>query len=159
MTSLYEQGRWRADQCHVYHDADQSVGHLTWTALSFNTDVFDNNSMHDTATLNSRITIRRRGVYVIGFGLTWQSSATGLRAARLVQNGDTVRFTAGLDAVSYSGARTPVWSPGILLSLGAGDYLEVEALQDSGGGSLNVENQPGSPRFWAAGPFPPQVSA
>lgn len=71
--------------CRVYHNAAQSIPHITVTALTFNTERFDTDTMHDTVTNNSRITIKTAGLYEVSFMLTmatntdWTLIATQIR--------------------------------------------------------------------------------
>lgn len=51
--------------CRAFHSTTQSIASNSNTVLSFNSERFDTDSMHDTITFNSRITIKTAGVYVV----------------------------------------------------------------------------------------------
>ena len=51
--------------CRVYHNANQSLTNNTLTALAFNSERYDTDTMHDTVTNNSRITINTAGLYLL----------------------------------------------------------------------------------------------
>jgi len=119
----------------VYHNAAQSIGNFVTTALAFNSERFDNASLHDTATNNSRLTAPVAGLYQITGCMEWASGAGSLRAIGLRVNGTTII------AVDYSGpiggGLATAQSISALYKLAAGDYVELVVLQDSGG-ALNV---------------------
>lgn len=51
--------------CRVFHSAAQSIASATNTALAFNSERYDTNTMHDTVTNNSRITMNTAGLYIV----------------------------------------------------------------------------------------------
>jgi hypothetical protein len=116
--------------------SSQSLTDSTATAIAFNAgDGFDTDSLHDTSSNNTRITIPA------GYGGRWRfegivvfASATG--GNRLISvriNGSSSHDLARIPPVS--GAETIV--PGTkVLNLASGDYVELLARQSSGG-SIN----------------------
>lgn len=136
-----------ARACRVQHSANQSV---TGTAtLLFDTEAFDTHGFHSTVSNTSRLTIPsgEAGTYLIGCSVYWQQNSAGTRALRLKLNGAT-----------YLASQTNPGSAGADLQQNietvhqfvVGDYVEVEASQDSGS-TLQVYNNSAtnpSPRFW-----------
>ena len=126
--------RWAAS---VYHNANQSIPAAAWTTLAFNSESVDTAVMHDNSTNNSRITIKKAGVYV-GFGVIpfAGSGAGSVRAGRAIQNG--VAVVGNEQGPPVSGTINTVLVVPIPPSIYAlNDYVQLQAYQDSGG-SLNA---------------------
>jgi len=117
--------------CSVYHNTTQTkTTGTSLSALSANSENYDNDSMHSTVTNNSRITIQTAGRYEVGVVLSWAASATGNRALAFTVNGTTdyvvdIRTGTASNSTAISGSRT--------LVLAAGDYVEPSVWQSSGG--------------------------
>lgn len=56
---------WDPPACRIYHNVAQSAANGAFHVLSFNTERYDTDSMHDTAVNNSRITINTAGIYIV----------------------------------------------------------------------------------------------
>lgn len=121
--------------CRAYHTLDQSTANATETTLAFNSERFDTDTIHDTATNNSRLTCRSAGKYQITAFVTWGANATGNRYISIHLNGGAVAIAA-MRQLPVAGQETEMDLP-TLYSLAVGDYLEVHAYQTSGG-ALNV---------------------
>lgn len=120
----------------IYNNASQSISNTTYTILTFNSEVFDTDSFHDTATNNSRITIPsgKGGKYLIVAKFHFAGNATGTnRLGGIVKNGTNVGLFRGINGNSSSVG----WNASVILDLVATDYIELEVYQDSGG-SLNA---------------------
>lgn len=121
-------------QCHVYHDASQSLTNDTVTALAFNSEREDTDSMHDTVTNNGRIVFNTAGRYEIKILLSFATNATGIRQCHIKLNGTTYIASITTNAAASGNAR-------LVLScsrrFAATNYIEIEAHQNSGG-ALNV---------------------
>ena len=91
--------------------------------------------MHSTSTNTSRLTIPsgKTGYWQINASLGYDGNATGIRNVRLAKNGNYVN-NEQLNATATFGI---IMGYTNVLYLTAGDYIEVQALQTSGG-SLNV---------------------
>ena len=135
---LYREG------ARVYHSADQAIPDSTWTALAFDSERWDTDTIHDPVANNSRLTCKTPGKYIISLAIRFDAHATGFRVAALRVNvplliaaqenppglSDYVRFTV-----------TTIWD----LALNA--YVEAYVWQNSGG-ALNVLATAGySPEF------------
>ena len=118
----------------VYNSANISIPNATLTALTFNSERFDNDSIHSTASNTSRLTATTAGVYSISGNFTMAplGSGKGLIGVRL--NGSLIiayqRF-AGITATNLIQAIQTTYK------LDVGDYVELVAHQDSGS-ALNV---------------------
>ena len=125
--------------CSVFHSTTQSVATSTFTVLSADSEVFDNDAMHSTVTNTARITAQTAGRYLLFTRHNWQANTTGSRVIQYrvngVDPGATAQQLAALP-VATAGINTQLsaaWS----LVLAAGDYVEVAGWQNSGA-ALNV---------------------
>lgn len=131
---------------HVTHSGNLTISTATWTDLNFNTERFDTDAFHDTATNNQRLTVPtgKGGKYLVTGGVEFANNATGYRALAIHKNGST--FERVVTANAVSGNET--WlSIAAQLELAAGDYVTLRVFQNSGG-NLNVQKQSNySPEF------------
>lgn len=131
--------------CRVWNNAAISVANSTWVALTFNSERWDTNTMHDTVTNTGRITIVTAGLYILTGHAEFAANATGMRGLQLLRNTDA----DGIAQIYYQAA--PV-STGTAVSLStvwkfvAGDYVQLRAFQNSGG-ALNVNTNPANTFF------------
>ena len=119
----------------VYNDADISVANNTLVALTFNTERWDTDTIHNTSTNTNRLTCQTAGLYHIYGTVLFAANATGQRAVQIKLNGTT--FIGGdmrVDAAASGGTRLTAVTE---YSLSAADYVELVVFQDSGG-ALNV---------------------
>lgn len=128
--------------CKAVRSTVQSIPNGTDTVVSFtDADEFDTDSMHDTSTNPSRITVPTgmTGVWRVTATTSW-AATTGAnpRTAELKKNGAAVaRYLAGDRRTSYA-STAGFGGFDATLSLTAGDYVELVVSQDSGV-SLNVQ--------------------
>ena len=138
-------------RAYAYQSSSQTLSTSgTEYAVNFDAELFDivqsgDSPMHDTATTNSRVYIRTTGKYRITSQITFSTNSTGFRQARVRMNaaGNPVGGTElGLslqDAVAGNPSSVPVLVP--IYQFTAGDYVEVFAVQTSGGSlGLNVSS-------------------
>jgi hypothetical protein len=120
----------------IYNSASQSISNTTWTTLNFNSESFDTDTFHDTATNNSRITIPsgKNGKYLIVAKWHLQGNASGSdRLGGIKKNGTNIGTYRGING----NASSVGWGASVILDLVATDYIELEVYQDSGG-NLNA---------------------
>lgn len=125
--------------CRVFHNATQSLADNTETTVAFNSERFDTDSMHDTATNNSRITINTAGLYLVGFGIGLAARGDFLVTyARIRLNG-----TTWLDTLLDQGnttSTTPFLTGTTLWKFSAADYIELRVNQDNAGSAaVNIQ--------------------
>ena len=124
----------------VFNNAVQSIPNGTLTAVTFNSERFDQASngadtMHDTVTATSRLTCRYAGVYLVTGHLQFASSAAGtIRMLRVRLNGATDIGAAWNGPIASTAVGMTVTT---IYSLAVNDYVELMAYQDSGG-ALNT---------------------
>lgn len=129
-------------RCRLHKSAAQSTANGAATGITFDVEDVDTDSMHD-AVNPTRVTARTPGLYLaIGTVLFDGVSATGARAAWVRANGVAAGTptapgpSPGQHAAAPGGAAT-IMQALVLARLVVGDYLELMALQSSGG-ALNV---------------------
>ena len=114
----------------------QSVANNTWTFLSFDTETFDTNTMF-TAT-DTKITIKKAGVYIVTAFADFPSSGTGGRQLRLEKNAATPVTGTNLAAANLGGnsprsGQLCELNVSRVTLLAATDTLHATVIQDSGG--------------------------
>lgn len=131
----------------AFNSAAFGTATATATNIPLNSERFDNASVHSTTSNTSRLTnpVGAGGKIIFGAQLEWQTNATGTRLALVILNGttliggDSTLGTAGVAAIT--GAISAY-------SLAAGDYIEIQGYQDSGGGLNVLLHGNYSPEFW-----------
>lgn len=140
--------------CRVTHGSNQSISNNSVTTLSFNTETYDVGGMHSTVSNTSRITIPsgEPGKYQLGGGINWQSGGpVGSRRNQYLKvNGITtiVQSEGGSTGVQAAG------TPNVTYPMVAGDYVETQVYQDSGGTLSVLTSSDYSPfmhALWLAG--------
>lgn len=104
------------------------------TKLTYSSEIFDSDTMHDTSSNTSRITIKRAGRYFISAHVQFAQSAVGVqRILYALKNNSSLRQLGS----GKPNNGVEVVSGVCYLNLAANDYLEISVLHDSTGG-LNV---------------------
>lgn len=139
-----------APSVSVYNTTVQSIASGAFTTLAFNSERFDTDGFHDTATNNSRLTVPagKAGKYLIGAHVEFSVSATGNRVIALRLNGSAL---IALQSTHPEGTDNSQTSVVRLFDLAEGDYVEVQVYQTSGASrDINVSTAPHawSPEFW-----------
>jgi hypothetical protein len=119
----------------VWHSVHQSLANSTEAVLGFDSEIFDTDAIHDPG-INSRLTCKTSGVYLVEFGIEFAVNATGQRYVYIRKNGTAnvaSAFRAALPTFQTSVEKVK------LLNLAVNDYLELVVFQNSGG-ALNVES-------------------
>ena len=134
----------------VTHNANQSTTTGVDFVLAFNTERFDqaggaSAAMHDTVTNNSRLTAVYAGVYQIVGNIQYAANGTGTRYIKIRLNGATEIARVQLVAAASDTHTLNITRQYVLA---VNDYVELLALQSSGG-ALNVV---------AAGNYSPEFS-
>jgi len=114
----------------------QSITNNTGTMVTWDTETYDTDAFHSTSTNTSRITIPsgKAGYYSISATGGFSGNTTGQRYYGLYKNGTLILIFGR--AAGYSA--DTVLSGTAILNLAVGDYIELEAFQNSGG-ALNFE--------------------
>ena len=140
--------------CRVYNDANIDPATSSWVTLTFNSERFDTNALHDTSTNTSRITIPANGggLYTIGasiaFGTSGITSGEAIFGLRLLLNGSTVigqnQFVTGTTSAAGVNFSRVVST---LYALSATNYVEAQVYTNWNVDVIASGNH--SPEFWA----------
>jgi hypothetical protein len=116
----------------VFNSSNQSTpGDASFVTLTFNSERFDTAGLHDSSGNPTRLTVPISGLYLVSVNISWDTvSSVGSRELALNKNGATV---VARNVVAPSGVGdTTEQSLTTLVSLSAGDYIEVKLRQNSG---------------------------
>lgn len=142
-------GGGATETAEVTATVDQLVANVTNFILAFAAETFDNDTMHDNAVNNSRLTINTAGKWLFGFNGRWESDSAGFRQISLKKNGTTI---VGRQMMQNSGAGNDQQQCATFPLQDAiiTDFFEIEVRQNSGGG-LDMEFSASTPvpTFWA----------
>jgi len=119
----------------VYKTTFQSVANGTQTTMTFDAEFWDSDGFHSNTTNNSRLTIPSglTGYYQVHGRINFGSNATGARYAILGVNGTSSgNYDAYTVYQAVNGAETMI-EVNSIIPLSAGDYVQLFAIQTSGG--------------------------
>ena len=119
--------------CRVRNSVAQSLANNTDTFLTFDTEDFDNDSMHSTASNTDRITIQTAGLYFVLGHILFDTNATGVRKLSIYVNGALYE----IQQVSAGSAYETGLNVSAFRNCIATDYFQAQAFQNSGG-ALNA---------------------
>jgi hypothetical protein len=123
--------------CSAWNSTDYTITNASFTSALYNSEDYDTNGFHSTATNTSRFTIPagQAGYYLVWANTYWKHPGTsnaGAANARFLKNGTTSYFTVGVPFSAYSTTtRTGVHLSGVLY-LADGDYVEHQVYQFTG---------------------------
>jgi hypothetical protein len=120
----------------VYNSGAITLTTGTLTALTFDSERFDTDAIHSTASNTSRLTCTTEGVYLISGTVRFASNATGNRRVLIRLGGST--YLADNTQAAVNGLATTI-TISTIYQLAATNYVELVALQSSGG-DLAVES-------------------
>ena len=122
----------------LFKSANQSIANNTFVVITFNSENFDTDTYHSTSTNTSRITIPsgKGGYYNVSATLSFAGNNTGIRQLNLLKNGTAVQNMFSTSPTQSAGDYRV--SGSTILNLVAGDYLEINGYQSSGG-ALDVQ--------------------
>jgi hypothetical protein len=122
--------------CFIYKSTVQTMTNNTYEIITFDTEAFDTDNFHSTSSNTSRITIPtgKGGKYQVNGNTQWANNTTGLRGIELLLNGTA--YITNFIAAPNSDGRCFL-TIAVVMSLSAGDYLELDVFQNSGAG-LNI---------------------
>lgn len=118
----------------VHRTANQSLANDARTAISWQASIWNVGTMWVLATNPSRITVPTTGVYLLTAKAPWTANNAGRRGIGYRISGGVAEYDMQFQTAQNGASRE---NGADLLSLVAGDYVEVYAYQSSGG-SLNL---------------------
>jgi hypothetical protein len=122
--------------CHVYRSTAQSVTSAGDPSLTFDTERFDNASVHSTSSNTDRLTIPAGGAgkYIVGAVIDWAANTTGYRKLAVKVTGAT-EIARSVTPTTSTGASAQAIVA--VYSMAVADYFTIQVDQNSGG-ALNV---------------------
>lgn len=130
--------------CRVTHNVGQSIPTSALTALAFNTETYDTDSIHDTSTNNSRLTCKTPGKYKMHACVGLDGNATGTRELYIRLNGGSTYIA--IDSRPPTGTSVPFCNIVGEYQLALNDYVEV-MMQQTSGSFLSTLAYSGTPSF------------
>jgi hypothetical protein len=119
----------------MYQSSAQTVGNATNTTINFDTIDYDTSGTAIADVTNDRLIANRTGIWVVSFGMRFQSNAsTAERAIGIYRNGSTSDRVTGSNG--YGTYQVLVCTT--TLRMCTGDYIQALAWQATGG-NLNVD--------------------
>lgn len=115
--------------------ASISLSNTTTTLVTWTAETHDVDALHSLVSNTTRLTIPAglAGKYRVSVNGVFDNSATGTRLVRILKNGSSLTRSGGAASSAGIGlAMNPTWVGDLV----AGDYIEVDAYQDSGGALL-----------------------
>ena len=119
--------------------APQTIATSTNTKLTFDTETYDTDSYHSTVTNTSRITIPsgKTGYYNVIASVIWAFNSGSYRDLKIFKNGNNlVHIITGDPGTTYPNVNMLLVDA---LHLTAGDYIEMDAFQATGG-NLDIQS-------------------
>ncbi len=140
-----------ADSVRVFNSAAITLTTTTVTALTFDSERWDTNTMHSTSSNTDRLTAKVAGKYLVQGYAGFSANAAGERQLRIDKNNTSIEAAEQRSAVGAGATEYMVVSA--LVDMAVNDYVQLKAYQTSGG-NLNVVAQAEvSPQFSMQGPF------
>jgi hypothetical protein len=107
-----------------------------WKTLTFDTELFDSDSLHDPTTNPSRLTATAPGLYeILGQVNYGNIGGTGQRSIRFLKNGGQIAYAS---QPGISTAVNGVTQLVGVVALATNDYVELGFYQNSGATTSNV---------------------
>lgn len=122
--------------CKGTRNAVQSLTTSVQTEILWNTEAWDDDTMHDTSTNTGRIVCKTAGRYRATGYIEYASNGTGIRSAHLKVTG-TEKMRTRVAPASGSVTGVPISGE---FDMAANDYFTLDGFQDSGG-NLDVNTQ------------------
>lgn len=119
--------------CRAYNNANLAIANAGLTALTLNSERYDNAAMHSTSSNTSRLTVPTGGggKYIVGGSWGWAISSSGsYRQGRALINNTTGIALLSLQPSAFHASEGFITST---YSFSAADYFELAVQQDSGG--------------------------
>lgn len=128
----------------VHNSVNQTLTSGSRAFLTFDSERWDNDSIHSTSTNTERMTCKTAGKYIITGNVQISGHATGIRQISFFLNGTT---TLAMDRKEPEGTGTEHLSLTTIYDLAVNDYVDLRILQNSGGDLNTIVNTNDSPEF------------
>ena len=128
----------------VYNSAIQAIPNTSWTALTFNSERYDTDSIHSLTANTDRLTCKTAGKYLIHGQVSTEANAAGQRYLRIYLNGTTRIAQISLQSVILANTLLSITT---VYRLAVDDYVTFEVYQDSGVELDSIVNAGYTPEF------------
>lgn len=118
----------------VYNSANISIPTNDHTALTFDSERYDTDTIHDLVTNPSRLTCKTAGKYLIISGIRFDGNVAGYRVNQIRLNGATLIAVLSHSNLDIQGQNMIAST---IYDLAVDDYVEAVIYQNTGG-DLNV---------------------
>ncbi len=141
------EGAVRLVSARLSKATSQSIPHTTgggpdfYTAVTFPSERWDTDAMHDNSTNSSRLTVKTPGTYHIWGNVAWAANTNGIRCIGLKLDGNINIAQVCQDPVKDPTLANTAQSVSTLWQLAAGQYMEL-AVRQTSGGPLDVGYDP-----------------
>jgi hypothetical protein len=150
-SDLYALGAVNAKVGHVCirKGAPSAIAHNTLTTLTMGSAVpeTDTDGLWGVGGSTSRITFGWPGIWRVDYQALWEDSAIGRRIVGIIVNGGSAR-ASDRHEVEGAGPQETTCNPTVECYFAAGDWVEAQAFQTSGG-PLSIQDQTFS-NVWTA---------
>lgn len=79
--------------CKITKSGPQTIPNNVGTVLTWDSELYDTDTMHDNVTNNERITIKTAGKYSVTLQSEWESNGSGVRNLTINVNGSDAGFS------------------------------------------------------------------
>jgi len=134
--------------------ADQSIANSTDTLVTWNSETYDTDTMHDNVTNNSRLTFKTAGTYIVSGMINWAGNATGDNRYMAIrqQPGSVLVYQKAGPATAIAacaGACAAHMPFSLVVQAAVNDYVEITVNQNSGGSLALQQSSTNGARFSA----------
>lgn len=134
--------------CRLTNSTPITLTSTVRQSLTFDTEIFDTDSMHSTTVNPERITINTTGKYIVGGEALFTANAVGRRDLGIQVNSLGAFVVEVADTNAGAGINQGMTCE-TLINLTAGDWIDLRARQDSGGNLDVISQSFYSPIFYA----------
>lgn len=116
----------------AYRSASMTVPTSTLTVVTWNTDLYDTDAIHDTASVTSRFTVPTgmAGMWFVSYSIAFDPSGTGIRNTFLLTSAGARRYAE--QTHDANGSSNQMNTGSAMIDMAAAEYVELWAFQDSG---------------------------
>ena len=117
----------------VYKSGNQTIATATATAVTFDSELLDTDTIHDNATNNSRLTAKLAGKYYVWGICQFAIDSTGHICGFYIYKNGALESLGNFMPQAVVGTIGDICTGGAIVSLAVNDYVEMFAYQESGG--------------------------
>ena len=123
--------------CRVYNSSDQAISNNTWTDITFDSERYDTDTIHDTSSNTERLTCKTAGKYIITGNFVFEASAAGAdRSIGIFLNNTTYIATSCATPLHATlKARGDICT---IYNLSVDDFVTLR-VQHNAGSDLNID--------------------